>query len=104
MRCLSLALVPVSADAAAAFGLEPCVVGHDFALEAVPTDMEVGRHGDLVVSSLPGGPEDGSLGANGRVFSLDPRSGNLSQLASGLAGATKIRRCRASRRTSQRAR
>ena len=84
------ALVTVSADAAAAFGLDTCVVGHDFALEGVPTDVEVGRHGKLVVSSLPGGPEDGSLGANGRVFSLDPRSGTLSQLASGLAGATNV--------------
>ncbi|PVU84379.1 ScyD/ScyE family protein (plasmid) [Cellulomonas sp. WB94] len=84
------ALVPVSAEAAAAFGLDPCVVGHDFALEGVPTDVEVGRHGELIVSSLPGGPEDGSLGANGRVFSLDKRSGNLSLLASGLAGATNV--------------
>jgi len=84
------AVVSVTADMATANGLDPCVVGHDFALEAVPTDIEVGRHGQLVVSSLPGGPEDGSLGANGRVFSLDPRSGSLSQLAGGFAGATNV--------------
>lgn len=84
------ALVTVTAARAAAFGLDPCVVGHDFALEAVPTDVELGRHGSLIVSSLPGGPEDGSLGANGRVFSVNRWSGHLRMLASGLAGATNV--------------
>lgn len=83
-------LVPVGPELAQAFGLDACVVGHDFALESVPTDVEVGPRGQLVVSVLPGGPEDGSLGANGAVYSLNPRTGSLTQLAAGFAGATNV--------------
>ncbi|WP_372594336.1 ScyD/ScyE family protein [Actinotalea sp.] len=83
-------LVAIDADTAAGFGLDPCVVGHEFALESVPTDVEVDGRGHLVVSVLPGGPEDGSLGANGAVYRVDPRTGGATLLASGFAGATNV--------------
>ena len=51
---------------AKANGLPACTVGKKYAFESVPTDIEVGTDGFLYVTSLPGGPEDGSLGANGR--------------------------------------
>ncbi|HEV7653821.1 MAG TPA: hypothetical protein VGP36_03665 [Mycobacteriales bacterium] len=44
----------------------------------------------LVVSLLPGGPEDPSLGARGSVVSVNPRNGNATRLATGIAGATDI--------------
>jgi hypothetical protein len=46
-------------------GLPACVVGKTFNFEPVPTDVELGRDGLLSVSSLPGGPEDESLGGPG---------------------------------------
>lgn len=82
--------VAITAEIAAAVGVDPCVVGHDFLLEPVPTDVEVGRHGMLYVSTLPGGPEDGSLGANGAVYRVHPRTGAVELVASGLAGATGV--------------
>ena len=82
--------VPITAAAVAANRLDPCLVGASIALEAVPTDVEVGPGGLLYVSSLPGGPEDGSLGANGRVYTVDPRTGAVHLLAGGFAGATNV--------------
>jgi hypothetical protein len=82
--------VPITAEAVANNGFDPCIVGATITLEAVPTDVEVGPGGLLYVSSLPGGPEDGSLGANGRVYTVDPRSGAVHLLASGFAGATNV--------------
>ncbi len=69
-----LAPVPVviTAEAAAANGLPACTIGTTYRFEPVPTDVEVGPGGMLYVSSLPGGPEDGSLGALGRVLRIDP--------------------------------
>lgn len=82
--------VTVTADVAAAFGLPACVAGSTYLLEAVPTDVEVGPDGWLYVSSLPGGPEDGSFGAVGSVYKVNPRTGHVRLLATGLAGATGI--------------
>jgi hypothetical protein len=82
--------VPVTADAVAANGLDPCLVGARISLEGVPTDVEVGPGGLLYVSSLPGGPEDGSLGANGRVYTVNPNTGAVKLLAGGFAGATNV--------------
>lgn len=82
--------VPITAEAAAANGLDPCLVGASVALEPVPTDVEVGPGGLLYVSVLPGGPEDGSLGANGRIYTVNPRTGAVHLLASGFAGATNV--------------
>ena len=74
------------AEVAAAFGLDPCVVGHTYAFEPVPTDVEQGPGGKLYVSTLPGGPEDGSLGPLGSVYLVDPRSGSVTLLAAGFSG------------------
>lgn len=82
--------VTVTAEMAAGFGMPDCVVGATFALDPVPTDVEIGPRGMLYVSTLPGGPEDGSLGALGGVWKVDPRTGKATQLASGFLGATNI--------------
>ncbi|WP_435743536.1 ScyD/ScyE family protein [Nocardioides sp. SYSU DS0663] len=82
--------VPVSAEAAEALDLPECVVGHTVALEGVPTDVEVGRDGQLYVSSLPGGPEDGSLGANGAVYRMDPGTGETTKVAGGFVSTTGV--------------
>jgi hypothetical protein len=64
------------------------VVGAVYAAEPVPTDVEVTRSGRLVVSSLPGGPEDASLGARGRVVRIG--SAGTKVLAKGFLGATNV--------------
>lgn len=53
-----------------------CVVGEEYAFEPVPTDLEFGPDGRLYVTSLPGGPEDPSLGARGAIFRVNPWTGN----------------------------
>jgi hypothetical protein len=78
------------AETAAAFGLPDCVVGHAYGFEPVPTDVEVGRDGMLYVSLLPGGPEDASAGARGKVVRVDPRTGAVEDVASGFVGAVDL--------------
>lgn len=82
--------VKVTAAMAASNGLPECVVGATVALDPVPTDVEVGPRGVLYVSTLPGGPEDGSLGALGGVWKVDPRTGRARQVATGFVGATNL--------------
>ncbi|MDN4162368.1 ScyD/ScyE family protein [Nocardioides abyssi] len=82
--------VVVPAEAAAALELPDCVVGRTMALEGVPTDIEVGPDGDLYVTSLPGGPEDGSLGANGAVHRIDPATGEVTPVATGFLSTTGV--------------
>ncbi|MEN0130643.1 MAG: ScyD/ScyE family protein [Brevundimonas sp.] len=82
--------VAATAEAAAGLGLPDCVVGHKYGFEPVPTDVERGRDGWLYVTLLPGGPEDGSLGANGKVVKVNPRTGKVVTVAKGLAGATGL--------------
>lgn len=82
--------IALTEEMAAGFGLDPCVAGHDFWAEPVPTDVEVGRHGKLYVTSLPGGAEDDSLGANGAVYRVDPRNGEVELVADGFLGATNL--------------
>jgi hypothetical protein len=81
---------PITQEAADMFGLDPCVVGAIYAFESVPTDVEVGRDGFLYVTTLPGGPEDPSLGARGSVYRVDPRSGRSHRIATGFSGATNL--------------
>jgi sugar lactone lactonase YvrE len=50
----------------------------------------LGPDGLLYVSALPGGPEDDSLGARGRVFTVHPTSGAVTEIASGFLGATDL--------------
>ena len=82
--------VKVTASAAEANGLPNCTIGKKYALEAVPTDIEYGPDGQLYVTSLPGGPEDGSLGLNGRVLKIDPTTGHVSTVADGLLSPTGV--------------
>lgn len=94
-RIRTVAVLPptpfvITEGVAAGIGLPQCTVGHAYNFESVPTDVEVGPDGWLYVSSLPGGPEDGSLGALGSVYRINPMNGKMSKFASGLAGATNV--------------
>ncbi len=91
----TLAVLPpvpfvVTAEAAAASGLPACTVGKTYNFEPVPTDVEVGKGGWLYVTLLPGGPEDGSTGAQGRVVKVKVKTGKVREVASGFAGATGL--------------
>jgi hypothetical protein len=68
----------------------PACVGLQYRLEPVPTDVELGPDGWLYVSSLPGGPEDDSLGMNGRVYKVNPKSGKVKLVASGFLGTVDL--------------
>lgn len=70
--------------------LPACTEGLTYLFEPVPTDVEVGRNGMLYVTTLPGGPEDPGLGARGAVYQIDPETGSVEQIASGLLGATNL--------------
>ncbi|MCB7136028.1 ScyD/ScyE family protein [Cellulosimicrobium marinum] len=94
-KARTLAVLPaqpavVTAEAAAGIGWPDCVVGETYWFEAVPTDVEVGPWGQLYVSTLPGGPEDASLGARGAVYTVDPWSGKVRKVASGFVSATGV--------------
>jgi hypothetical protein len=84
------ARVVVSKQAAKAFDLPACVVGKAYYFEAVPTDVEVGPDGKLYVTSLPGGPEDPILGANGAVFKIKPGNGRAKKVVRGLVSASGV--------------
>lgn len=71
-------------------GLPGCTVGVTYRFEPVPTDVEVDRHGMLWVSTLPGGPEDPSLGARGSVYRVNPHTGKAKRVATGFLGATNL--------------
>lgn len=91
----TLAVLPpvpfvVTAEAAAASKLPACTVGKTFLFEPVPTDVEVGKGGWLYVTLLPGGPEDGSTGAQGRLVKVKIKTGKVREVASGFAGATGV--------------
>lgn len=87
-----LPAVPVKATAqmAEGLGLPECAVGSTYYFEPVPTDVEVGRDGHLYVTTLPGGPEDGSLGALASVYRVDQRTGRTKRVAQGLVSATGL--------------
>lgn len=87
---LPVAQAVVSAEAAAAAGLPDCVVGLTYSFEPVPTDVERGPDGMLYVSSLPGGPEDGSAGPLASVYRVDPSTGTVTQVASGMVSAVGL--------------
>ena len=82
--------VVITEQIAGAQGLDPCTIGRTYNFEPVPTDVEVGPHGTLYVTTLPGGPEDPSLGARGAVYQIDTKTGSVKQIASGLLGATNL--------------
>ncbi|ROP58594.1 ScyD/ScyE family protein [Curtobacterium sp. PhB115] len=82
--------VTVTAALAAEAGLPACSVGYRYSFEAVPTDVESGPDGALYVSTLPGGPEDASLGARGSVYRVTPWNGAVQRVATGFVGATGL--------------
>ena len=84
------AKVKITRKGAAANGLPRCTVGKRYFFEAVPTDVEVGPDGNLYITSLPGGPEDGSLGRQGRVLRMNPATGRATKIADGLASPTGL--------------
>lgn len=81
--------VRITKAQAKALGAPDCVAGVTYAFEPVPTDVEKDGHGGLLVSTLPGGPEDASLGARGSVYRIAP-GGRVSRVATGFAGATNL--------------
>ena len=82
--------VTVSAPLAEQAGFPDCVVGYKYRFEPVPTDVELGRDGWLYVTTLPGGPEDASLGARGGVYKVNPYTGKVKKVAGGLVSATGL--------------
>jgi hypothetical protein len=82
--------VEITADMAAGFGFPDCVVGLTYNFEPVPTDIEIGADGMLYVTSLPGGPEDGSAGALGAVYKVHPVSGHATLVANGFVSTTGL--------------
>jgi hypothetical protein len=80
--------VEITEEFAESAGVPDCAVGHSYRFEPVPTDVEIGPDGLLYVSSLPGGPEDGSV--PGGVFTVDPATGEHDQIATGLVSATGL--------------
>jgi hypothetical protein len=82
--------VTITAEAAEPLGIPACAVGLDYWFEPVPTDVELGPDGWLYVSSLPGGPEDGSLGAQGRVYKMNPKSGKVKFITGGFISTVDV--------------
>jgi hypothetical protein len=83
--------VTINAGAAGAFGLPDCTIGETYNFDFVPTDVELGPDGMLYVTSLAGGPEGASpLGPLGGVFTVDPATGDVTQVATGFYGATDL--------------
>ena len=82
--------VPVSAATAAENSWPECVAGYEYRYEPVPTDVEYGPDGMLYVTTLPGGPEDPSLGARGSVYQVDPATGDVELVAGGFVSATGL--------------
>jgi hypothetical protein len=69
--------------------LPACVTGHTYLWEAVPTDIELGPHGLLYVSALTAESVDVGIPA-GKVYTINPNTGAIHQIASGLNAATGL--------------
>lgn len=80
----------LSAETVAQAGFPSCAAGYGYWFEFVPTDVELGPDGWLYVTSLPGGPEDPSLGARGSVHKVHPFTGEVALVATGFVGATGL--------------
>jgi DNA-binding beta-propeller fold protein YncE len=80
----------IEALAAQEVELPECTLGQTVYLEPVPTDVERGPDGKLYVTTLPGGPEDPSLGARGSVYKVDPKTGKVKKVVSGLLSPTGL--------------
>ncbi|MEV7634502.1 ScyD/ScyE family protein [Microbacterium sp. NPDC089318] len=87
------AVIPAGADkpeSEGGLGVPACVVGHEYAFEPVPTDVEIGQDGWLYVTSLPGGPESAALGARGAVFRINPWNGRMKVWADEILSPTGL--------------
>jgi hypothetical protein len=82
--------VTMTAEQVAAMGAPSCLAGAKYNFEPVPTDVERGQDGKLWVSTLPGGPEDPSLGARGSVYTVNPWKHSAQRMATGFLGATDL--------------
>lgn len=84
--------VQVTSSVATSMGLPACAVGRTYHFESVPTDVEVARNGDLYVSTLPGGPEDGTMAGHAAVYRIDPdaKRPRARKVAGGLTSATGL--------------
>lgn len=82
--------IMVTSEIAAGFGFPSCAVGASYRFEPVPTDVEQGANGWLYATSLPGGPEDASLGARGSVYRFQPATGEVQFVAGGFVGTTDL--------------
>ncbi len=80
----------ITPEAVEELHLDPCFTNLKIWLEPVPTDVELGPDGWLYVSSLPGGPESAALGANGRVYKVNPKSGKVKLVAGGFIGTVDL--------------
>ncbi|MFC7879443.1 ScyD/ScyE family protein [Isoptericola sp. NPDC057391] len=94
-RIRTVAVLPpqpavVPPEVVAAWGLPACAGGRTYWFESVPTDVEVGPWGQLYVTTLPGGPEDDSLGARGAVYRVNPLTGSVREVADGFVSATNL--------------
>jgi hypothetical protein len=91
----TLAVLPpqgfvIPPEAIEPLGLPECVADHEYFFEPVPTDVELGPDGMLYVTLLPGGPEDASAGARGKVMRVDPQTGAMEEVAGGFLGAVDL--------------
>jgi hypothetical protein len=84
--------VKVTPSMAGAMEMPECAVGETYFFEPVPTDVEVGRGGDLYVSTLPGGPEDGSMAGHAAVYRIDQQAKRpkAKKVVGGLTSATGL--------------
>jgi len=82
--------ITVTAQQAHDLDMPDCMIGVTYDFEAVPTDVEVGPGGSIYVTTLPGGPEGPELGARGSLWKVNPSTHEVTQLATGFAGATNL--------------
>jgi hypothetical protein len=82
--------IAVTAELAEQAGIPACAAGTNYIAESVPTDVEIGPDGWLYVTTLPGGPEDPSLGARGSVYKVNQKTGEVVRVATGFSGATGL--------------
>jgi len=82
--------VTVTAEQLEPLGIPACAADYPYIAEPVPTDVEIGPDGWLYVTTLPGGPEDPSLGARGSVYKVNQKTGEVKLVATGFTTATGL--------------
>lgn len=80
----------ITAAFAHANHLDSCAIGHTYFTESVPTDVEIGPNQNLYVSTLPGGPEDPTAGARGRIYTINPTTRAWQLIGSGFVNPTNL--------------